>query len=355
MQSFSPKILCRDWKKLVEYTNNANLARKNLKTVGWGLIYDETKVGDNYLTSCMTDQNGPPPFNYRPCIFSSKKKHEHTEEVTRKIDFTEPATQTLNPGAPSGNFEPPEERTTKSGCDKETPPPGYESKKGFFGKTKWKKCQEYWIKAKDELDKLEFTPEFLRVSAIVIDERRNEKDEVEARIREIKNEAKAKTIQNSWKKYETTAPITICPNPDFLKQRGWCEIKGSTKENKKWGICSTSCSQYNKYRGEPIKPSGVYHEMNLKLSNNLFTFKLDSRGFKNSALIESVPIYPFQKNWIFERSKRDTLHNSQGPVKTDIPPYENIHFLGNAFCIYDLKYIGNNLYSLKPVNSKQQK
>ena len=331
MQSFSPKILCRDWKKLVEYSNNQNLARKNLKTVGWGLIYDETKVGDNYLTSCMTDHNGPPPFNYRPCIFSRKKKHEHTEEVTRKIDFTEPATQTLNPGAPSGNFEPPEERTTKSGCDKENPPPGYESKKGIFGKTKWQKCQEYWIKAKDEIDKLEFTPEFLRVSAIVVDERRNEKDEVEAMIREIKNEAKAKTIQNRWEKYETTAPITICPNPDFLKQRGWCEIKGSTKENKKWGICSTSCSQYNKYKGTPIE-TYVYHEMDLKFSR---FGRVVNRKFTNNALILGDPIYPPQKTWYFEKTEQDRLHSTESENE-EISPRDNIAFYGSNILIYRL-------------------
>ena len=324
--------MCRHWEELCEYTNIGILQHKNLKTVGWGEIYDETKVGDNYLTSCMTDQNGPPPFNFRPCIFPGKMNYEHDKEFTRKVDF-KPVTQISNPGVPAGNFEPPDERTAKSGCDKENPPPGYDIKIGnrYFGKTKWQKCLQYWVKAKDVVNRIGFGPEFERLSAITI------KDETKTqRLREIQ-------AMKSWTSFEIKSSSIICPNPNFLKERGWCEIKGSTKDNPKWGVCSTSCSQYNKYKGEPITPSGVYNEMNLKLSNNLFTFKLDSRGFKNSALIESVPIYPLQKNWIFERSKRDTLH-SQGPVGTDIPPYENIHFLGNAFYIYYLKYIGNILF-----------
>ena len=43
-----------------------------LKSVGWGTNYDEVKLGENgpdtYLTSCMTDQNGPKPYNFQPCI-----------------------------------------------------------------------------------------------------------------------------------------------------------------------------------------------------------------------------------------------------------------------------------------------
>ena len=34
--------------------------------------YDEVKLGENgpdtYLTSCMTDHNGPKPYNFQPCI-----------------------------------------------------------------------------------------------------------------------------------------------------------------------------------------------------------------------------------------------------------------------------------------------
>ena len=43
-----------------------------LKSVGWGTNYDEIRLVDNgadsYLTSCMTDQNGPKPYNFQPCI-----------------------------------------------------------------------------------------------------------------------------------------------------------------------------------------------------------------------------------------------------------------------------------------------
>ena len=50
-----------------------------LKSVGWGTNYDEVKLGENgpdtYLTSCMTDQNGPKPYNFQPCILPGVINH----------------------------------------------------------------------------------------------------------------------------------------------------------------------------------------------------------------------------------------------------------------------------------------
>ena len=55
-----------------KYYEHGELKKMKLKTVGWGAIYDETRMGDNgdgsYLTSCMTDHNGPRPYNFQPCI-----------------------------------------------------------------------------------------------------------------------------------------------------------------------------------------------------------------------------------------------------------------------------------------------
>ena len=42
---------------------------QNLKTAGWGHTYSETTLDGKILTSCMTDQNGPKPNNFRPCKF----------------------------------------------------------------------------------------------------------------------------------------------------------------------------------------------------------------------------------------------------------------------------------------------
>ena len=42
---------------------------KTLKTAGFGEIYVKTTVDGKTRTSCMTDQNGPEPGNFRPCQF----------------------------------------------------------------------------------------------------------------------------------------------------------------------------------------------------------------------------------------------------------------------------------------------
>ena len=42
---------------------------KTLKTAGFGEVYVKTTVDGKTRTSCMTDQNGPEPGNFRPCQF----------------------------------------------------------------------------------------------------------------------------------------------------------------------------------------------------------------------------------------------------------------------------------------------
>ena len=42
---------------------------KDLKAAGVGIIYEAKTVKGKTLTSCMTDQNGPKPGNFRPCQF----------------------------------------------------------------------------------------------------------------------------------------------------------------------------------------------------------------------------------------------------------------------------------------------
>ena len=42
-----------------------------LQFAGWGKIYEERATSNGkILTSCMTDHNGPQPYNFRPCAFS---------------------------------------------------------------------------------------------------------------------------------------------------------------------------------------------------------------------------------------------------------------------------------------------
>ena len=39
-----------------------------LKTAGWGKMYDKRTKDGITLTSCMTDHNGPQPYNFHPCV-----------------------------------------------------------------------------------------------------------------------------------------------------------------------------------------------------------------------------------------------------------------------------------------------
>ena len=55
--------------------NYAKLKELKLKTVGWGSTYDEVKDGEKYVTSCMTDHNGPFPYNFQPCNLPGVIKH----------------------------------------------------------------------------------------------------------------------------------------------------------------------------------------------------------------------------------------------------------------------------------------
>ena len=170
------------------------------------------------------------------------------------------------------------------------------------GRTQWQKCQEYWLKGRDEADRLGFIDEFDRQSAIRI-------------------------LKKRFKDLLRTSE-TICYNPNFLEQRGWCEIKGSTEDERKWGVCSTSCMQYYRYRGTPIQPP-VYHEMKLRIT--IFakdSMKMNSRKFSNNALVLSKPLYPHpQKIWTFEKSVRipgrqeslDTFQ-SKGGINVEIEP-----------------------------------
>ena len=54
------------------YQDPKKLRKMKLKSVGWGANYDEIRLvengADSYLTSCMTDHNGPRPYNFQPCI-----------------------------------------------------------------------------------------------------------------------------------------------------------------------------------------------------------------------------------------------------------------------------------------------
>ena len=169
------------------------------------------------------------------------------------------------------------------------------------GRTQWQKCQEYWLKARQEAGRLGFINEFERQSAIII-------------------------LKKRFKDLLRTSE-TICYNPTFLTQRGWCEIKGSTEKERRWGVCSTSCEQYYRYRGTPIEPP-VYHEMKLRLIIVAKdSQKMNSRSFSNKALVLSKPIYHKHKIWTFERSVRipgrqesqDTF-NSKGGMNVDVEP-----------------------------------
>ena len=54
--------------KTVERNEFGKLEGEILKTAGWGKIYDEVTKNGKTLTSCMTDQNGPQPNNFHPCV-----------------------------------------------------------------------------------------------------------------------------------------------------------------------------------------------------------------------------------------------------------------------------------------------
>ena len=55
-----------------EHQDPKKLRKMKLTSVGWGANYDEIRLvengADSYLTSCMTDHNGPYPYNFKPCI-----------------------------------------------------------------------------------------------------------------------------------------------------------------------------------------------------------------------------------------------------------------------------------------------
>ena len=180
--------------------------------------------------------------------------------------------------------EPPNER---SGCDTTNPPPGYNiERKG--GKTQWQKCKEYWNKARAAVEQRSFRNDLEHQSAIKI----------------IKNRKRNLGIHGLRENDEF-----ICYNQNFLGKRGWCEIEGSTGVNPKWGICSTSCKHYSKFKGQFQAPGIVpvtYNEMDLmawkcQIDESFRRYYLD-RGFTNAALLCSRPIYPEQKIWEFERS-----------------------------------------------------
>ena len=203
------------------------------------------------------------------------------------------------------NHESYDERTPLSGCDTQNPPPGYEVVRD--GKSLWKKCQEYWVKAREVLNPLGFEKELQRHSAIKVIKRKL-----------------GRTSEH------------ICYNEGILKLRGWCEIEGSTKEDRKWGICSTSCMLYEYYTGTVIQ-APIYHEMDLrvlKCQDSLeFAFKYESRGFFNDALICGKPIYSPQNFWTFEKIRKFGKPNefkSRGSKNVEITRVGGMKaFIGN--------------------------
>ena len=226
--------------------------------------------------------------------------------------------------------EPPDVRAPISGCDTENPPPGYEIvKKDDL--TLWEQCQEYWIKAREEVATLGFSNEFERQSAIRILEKRYPMGIAK---RDPRN------IEKIYKQRET-----ICYNPNFLQQRGWCEIRRSTEIERKWGICSTSCEEYYKYRGTFNMPP-IYHDIHLRLSSAdrdspSSTGRWNMRRFLNKALSLSRPVYPEQKIWTFEssvviqgRQELQATFQSIGPTNVDVSKKTKFKLFGNVSSIY---------------------
>ena len=205
------------------------------------------------------------------------------------------------------NSEPPEVRTPNSGCDTENPPPGYEIVKNDhdYGKTRWQQCQEYWIKTREIPGTLAFSKEFERQSAIRIIEKRYPMDRSQRDPRKRQKLCKHSftNCETCEQKYNCVQSETICYNPNFLQQRGWCEIRGSTEKERRWGVCSTSCDLYYRYSGTSIKPP-VYHELHLRFSgaDRDSSIHTNTRSFLNNALALSKPLYPEQKIWTFESS-----------------------------------------------------
>ena len=110
--------------------------------------------------------------------------------------------------------EPPEVRAPISGCDTENPPPGYEIvKKDDL--TLWEQCQEYWIKAREEVATLGFSNEFERQSAIRILEKRYPMGIAK---RDPRN------IEKIYKQRET-----ICYNQIFYSNEAGVKLEGPQK------------------------------------------------------------------------------------------------------------------------------
>ena len=239
------------------------------------------------------------------------------------------------------NSEPPEVRSPDSGCDTENPPPGYEIVKNDhdYGKTRWQQCQEYWIKVREIPGTLEFSKEFERQSAIKIIEKRYTMDISQ---------------KDPRKRPRPTQSETICYNPNFLQQRGWCEIRGSTERERRWGVCSTSCDLYYKYSGTFIKPP-VYHELNLRFSgaDRDSSIHTNTRSFLNNALALSKPLYPEQKIWTFEsrvqiqgRQELQETFQSIGPMNVDVSKETKYKLFGNksSICTKSTLYSYKNDY-----------
>ena len=98
--------------------------------------------------------------------------------------------------------ENPELRTS---CNKRDFPPGYENIS--------EKCKKHWNDAEDFVENVNVGVNKLsEQSAILVEKKRP------LRSKEV-----------------------VCYNPKFFKEKGWCNVQGSTEKDPKWGFCSPSC------------------------------------------------------------------------------------------------------------------
>ena len=90
-------------------------------------------------------------------------------------------------------------------CNKKDLPPGYE--------TVSRKCTKLWDDAEDVIENVDVgVSELLDQSAIMVK-----------------------------KKRALGSKEVMCYNPKFFREKGWCNIQGSTENDPKWGFCSPSC------------------------------------------------------------------------------------------------------------------
>ena len=59
----------------VNHFRNEDIMNKEVKSFGWGVTYDEVKDGNTIVSSCMTNEESPEGYSFRPCDMSLVRRN----------------------------------------------------------------------------------------------------------------------------------------------------------------------------------------------------------------------------------------------------------------------------------------